>query len=502
MNRRGSSLTKAVAHYFKGKTLDTLECHDTLATTLGLPHLYEMSDLAREVAAQGLLPIELPPGYPITQQSRLSFYLNPAVVGQRAAEENLKRHLQFHYQSLRSFSHPIPHFRTFCSLLQVSPKPEYLVSKLQTLGWFDPAFRSYIQGEYLRPTATTFSRRWPDEAKKKLEGVAVGSRIEVKASQMMHYLLSVGIEQLIGVILSFKYPQQKLIPNFCLDADPGTGFFGRRVNFKIGEELIAIDLTRSADEAHQKAIAHWSLLDGADRGDYRMVTLSEHRSYSFAVRLFKDEVRALSIQLEAHALLRLLLKLHQEEQKEALRALGDALYCILDKANSLTGDSRRRYLRSNLHILLTNDWDKSSEELQELTPRHYSPLESHFLHNGKMHRVFITPNALALEDPHLYDIVYYLNTLEFQDPLVRDIALLLQLSNEVSSRSLERIAKVNAVEPLFPLLDGRKLRVVHKREEQTKEVGEVRVSDIDELPEAVSFLPGFFEFGKAFIASV
>lgn len=502
MNRRGSSLTKAVAHYFKGKTLDTLERQDPLATTLGLPDRYEISDLAREVASQGLLPIELPPGYPITQQGRLSFYLNYEVVGYKQAQENLKRHLQFHYQSLRAFAHPIPHFRAFCSLLQVSPKPEYLVSKLQTLGWFDPAFRSYIPGEYLRPTATPLGKRWPDEAKRKLEGVAIGSRVEIKASQIMHYLLSVAIEQLIGVVLSFKYPQQKLIPNFCLDADPSTGFFGSRVHFKIGEELVAIDLTRSALEAEQKAKAHWALLDGADRGDYRMITLAEQRSYSFPVRLFKDEVRSLSIQLEAHALLRLLLRLHQHGQSEALRALGDALYCILDKANGLAGDARRRYLRSNLHILLTNDWEKPSEEVAELTPRHYSPLESHFLLHGKVHRVFLTPHALASEDRHLYDIVYYLNTLEFQDPLVRDIALLLQLSNEVSGRSLERIAKINAVEPLFPLSDGRRLRVVHRKEEHKEEPGEVVISDIEELPNAVSFLPGFFEFGRAYIASV
>jgi hypothetical protein len=489
------NLAKALAHYFHGTTLDTLARHDDLAASFGLPARYEMIDLVREVARHDLLSSELPLGYPALHDGRLTYYLEPGVVGREVAVSNLKRYLECNYLDLSEVTRTAPHFRSFCAILSVPPKIHAFHEKVRALGWFDRSFRSYVH-DYL---PTPFARQpivdGPPEAVRRLQEVAIGARLHVVPAKILEALERICFEQLVGVSLSYKYPDDLLYPQFCLDADEECGYFGTRVDFRIGEELIEVQPPGRPEIVERTFHQHWALLEEADLGDYRIITTDDRPHHSIPTRSLADEFRALSIR-DALLMLATSFRTSREQGDEVrLRAYGDYLYSAIDRANFLRGESRRAFIHDVITRAVVTPPERLVSTLHARTLRHYSPLECHFGYYGRVHRAFIAPQVALQEEPSLYFVTYFLNALEFFDPQSRDLAVLLELSDELEGRPVERTIEQHAPYPIFSLPQGRRISA-HERAAQVD-----LVDDLDRLPSLIRFSPGHFSFAKQFIAS-
>lgn len=273
------------------------------------------------------------------------------------------------------------------------------------------------------PLPPAFKRARESVVLKKLESRVIGASV----TQERNISFSKGevFEQLAGVLLLTLHPDQLVIPQYCLDVDKASGFFGKRADFKAGNAIYEIkwgnftsDIVRSA-EAHSRAL-------GAGQS-YRLVLLNENPDLGISYSLFSELVGQSKLAETVKGIQEQMLLTLEGVDVGGMIQLRNYLHGVLLKGGSLFGVRRLSFLEKELGNFLR--CEEKEAYIAEHTYAWYSPLCAYFEVDGKLYNSRIAPKALQQEHPEQYRTLYHFGALTFTDSLVRDVAVMCELAS-------------------------------------------------------------------------
>jgi hypothetical protein len=334
------------------------------------------------------------------------------------------------------------------------------------------------------PLPKEFKKKVISPPKKVLEK-AIGEKIEKKNS--ITFVKGEAFEQLVGLVLLSRNIEERVIPQFCLDVDSEAGFFGMRADFKVGKDIYEVkwgNATGNINKTHDK---HKTKL--TKEQNYKLVLFEKNSELTLSHSMFEELLENSPHESKLKDISNLLLENVINPNKEFLEKLRDYLYSLNIKSNQYQGVERLELLESELAKFLASD-DKLSF-MKENRYALYTPLEAYFEYEGKLIRGLISPKALQLESPEAYEVYYYFDGLTFKDELVRDIAVMCELSssfeNSLLARELIKEKDGVLVNPVFTLPDGNEI----KAEE---------IKSLEDLRKVLIFSDDDFKYGLEYLA--
>ena len=194
-------------------------------------------------------------------------------------------------------------------------------------------------------------------------------------------------EQLVGVFLAYKYPNEKIIPQYCLIVDPKKDYYGLRADYKVGNDIYEIKwgrATEAIDECTEKQKPH-VLAKGFN---YKLLScvLNEDTKETFTP--FMEEVEKElknkdCIQIFS-TLISELKRLSEENNALILKKYRDAFFSIYVNAMDKNND-RKEYIEE---IMLAIATTKNLDELIEANDLTESPasLDANFEYKGVLYQ--------------------------------------------------------------------------------------------------------------------
>ncbi len=175
-------------------------------------------------------------------------------------------------------------------------------------------------------------------------------------------------EQLVGVFLAYKYPEEKIIPQYCLIVDPQKGYYGLRADYKVGNDIYEIKwggATEAIDECTEKQIKH--IQEGMN---YKLIScvLNEKTKETFTP--FLEEVKEKlknddCVEIFSN-LTEKLKELANLDDVETLKKYRNAFFSIY--VNAMGVENRQEYIEEmTMGIATTTNLDKfiKANDLEE-----------------------------------------------------------------------------------------------------------------------------------------
>ena len=225
----------------------------------------------------------------------------------------------------------------------------------------------------------------------------------------------------MGVLLAAQYPTERVIPQYCLKVDASTGYYGMRVDFKVGAKLFEVKWGNATRNIHETYRDHTGAA-GVDESLYKVITLCLNDELSVPYTLFSALAETHPLREELNDAMEKIMSLvlkgekagkqDKEERRKCvvnLEAVRDYLYDTFhrvgtNEASLLSGEQRIESLRSALHFLNNTPEEDLVRERDPKSFRHWTSLEAYWEIDGKVGRSLIPVHQLVEEEPQEYDL--------------------------------------------------------------------------------------------------
>ena len=314
-------------------------------------------------------------------------------------------------------------------------------------------------------------------------------------SQLSKFAKGEAFEQIAGIMLASIYPDELIIPQYCLQVNEGNGYYGLRADYKVGSHIYEIKWGGATDNILETDAKHRAALAATET--YHLLLLNPNVDIKVPHSLFEQVVSGSSLREDLLALVTLVKDLAESGATEDLRTLRDYFYGLVMSANKYQGQKRLKLIQERLREF-NSQADKIKYASQNCTAL-YSPLEAHFYFRGDLYRALITPKALCEDDPGQYSRVYKFDQLRFINEIDRNIAVMSELGNfdghfHRAEDFLGFDEDDNFMEPIFCLPDG---RTVCSRASQ--EEADIVIDNLDDLRRIFNISDEDFSFGQKYI---
>jgi hypothetical protein len=265
-------------------------------------------------------------------------------------------------------------------------------------------------------------RKRIEEGRKCAQKLATFASRKAGAAGSIAYTKGQCFEQLVGVLLAAQYPTERVLPQYCLKVDESKGYYGMRVDFKVGSKLFfEVKWGLATQNIHDTHRSHTGT-PGVDESHYNVITLCQNDELSVPYTLFSAlaETHPLRDELnDAMATISSLVQQGEEAGKQDkeerrrcvlnLEAVRDYLYDMFhrvgtNEASLLSGEQRIESLRSALRFLNNTPEEALVRELYPKISRHWTSLEAYWEIGKKVGRSLIPVHQLVEEEPHEYDL--------------------------------------------------------------------------------------------------
>ena len=474
-----------------------------VALGLGLRDARRGTSIARRLCELGVISPELPEAH-IRSSRRGSLYLKAEVVGVEQAADNARRLLQERYTFLGDVQRADPGFAALCRALGSEVSAPALRETVRARGWLIDEVHSSV----LKPVPAIFRRDGATRARggpEKRELAGIDESVELSPSRSIRFVKGEAFEQLAGLALAAEEPSAVLLPQFCLDVDPASGWYGLRVDWLIGDRLVECKWGRATANIRETAAKHRAALarSGASDLRYEIMTLVAGDDPTIEVRLFTESLDRLPGALRARfgqvaELLRSDEHGGDPGAAERYRLIRDTLYTATERMTAVAGPERIREIEAVLELMSETPPTHLVEALAARAPRAFNGLAATFRYEGQLYRGQIAlPTWLDEgENRTLFRPVYTFGDLKFYDRLDRDLAVLIEYHYNRRIEDFLPMAGAMSRGVVFEIDAGR--RVSQLRDHREEGVREVR--DLDECAALLSTRPEDLSFVKEYVS--
>ena len=345
-----------------------------------------------------------------------------------------------------------------------------------------------------RPNVFKKDKAKPSRVGKKERSLATG--IERRSKPLINFAKGEAFEQVAGLLLASLYPEELVIPQYCLRIEPENKYFGMRADYKVGNEIYEVKWGKASGNIIDTYNKHNKYLP--EGMNYRLLMLEANGEVGVPYDHF-DMVAARSpLKKPLQQLVVYIRELVDQDAGFALEDLRNYLYGLVMKANKSQGADRLGFIAEELSGLLAIEADERCNYMKPHSYALYSPLEAYCEYEGKLWRDLIEVRTLDLERPGQYELRHYLNNLSFEKQVDRDIAVVLEMTEDGfrTEDLLEESESGKYDEALFRLPNGETLA-----SRASALTADHIIDSIDDLKILFDFAAGDFEFAKEFIIS-
>lgn len=260
-----------------------------------------------------------------------------------------------------------------------------------------------------------------EAAQKTTQRLATRAGLKRGVARNIAYTKGQCFEQLVGVLLAAESPDERVLPQYCLKVDEHRGYYGTRVDFKVGERFFEVKwgkATRNIADTYERH----TKIPGVDPSSYNVITLCRNEEIHIPYGLFSEKVERSPLHEELNeAMARISSLVHQGEQagdhdKETKRRcvlnlevirgyLYNAFHRVgTSKEGFLKGEERIESLRGALRLLNETPDEHLARELSPMISRHWSSLEAYWEYDGEVRRSLVPVHQLIEEEPEAYDL--------------------------------------------------------------------------------------------------
>jgi hypothetical protein len=483
-------------------SLDDIPRNSVLDTVLTLEGISSQRQnralIAKALIARELLSPFLPEGHSISKNGGTR-YFDTEVLSEPEILDNVRRSLQSRHSFVEELVSTSPSNRIYCAALGCD-SPQSLRILVQSLGWLpcrDDSVFSVLPPE--------FSNRDRSRVPKKtISGLGTVSEELVRNRRReITFVKGEAFEQLVGLFIALESPQERLLPQFCLDVDPSNRFFGVRADWKIGARIVEVKFGRADQNIRSTVEKHQSYLGKRDDLSYQVITLIDRELPDLQTTSFGDLVQTIADEDAKLAFLRItdLIKdlevLEDERSLRKMQLIRDTLYTVTEQLSSKIGPARVSIIKDVLEAVSSCSDEDLFSKLSMRSVRAYNGIAATFEYQGKLYKSQIQIPAYAFENGNKdrFSIVYLFGEERFVNAEDRDMSVLLE--GHLGKRVEKFIRNPGALHsaPIFEIEPGIFVsRHVHR--------GVQTISEEAQLIRQLSIEPDWVEFAHLWVSTL
>ena len=221
-------------------------------------------------------------------------------------------------------------------------------------------------------------------------------------------------EQLMGIALALKYPNERVVPQYCLKVGikDERGFYGMRADYLVGDnKIFEIKWGAATKNIIETFLRHTKQLkENGEDSSYELIMLLENDDLEIPQHtLFSSFVE--DPDLEFSSLINdtqeLIVQLVKNEDHHRLEQVRDYLYSLLiEVKEGRQSVQRLEKLNDGLTLLLSNEPNELKDFLSGNKKSYFNSLEANFEWKGIIYTDNIDPLQYYNEHPESFDVSY------------------------------------------------------------------------------------------------
>jgi hypothetical protein len=257
-----------------------------------------------------------------------------------------------------------------------------------------------------------------DEELRKSKGNKLGGASSTVATSTNYnpvtFVKGEAFEQLMGIALALKYPNERVVPQYCLKVGikDKRGFYGMRADYLVGDnKIFEIKWGAATSNIIKTFLRHTNQLkENGENSSYELIMLLENKDLNITpYTLFSSFVEDLDTEFSSliNDTQELIVQLVKNEDHHRLEQVRDYLYSLLIEVKEGNQSSLRlEKLNDRLTLLLINEPKELKDFLTNKTESHFNSLEANFEWEGIIYTDNIDPLQYYNEHPESFDVSY------------------------------------------------------------------------------------------------
>ena len=220
-------------------------------------------------------------------------------------------------------------------------------------------------------------------------------------------------EQLMGIALALKYPNERVVPQYCLKVGikDERGFYGMRADYLVGDnKIFEIKWGAATKNIIETFLRHTNQLkENGEDSYYELIMLLENDDLEKPHTLFSSFVEDPDLEFSSliNKTQELIVQLVKNEDHHRLEQVRDYLYSLLTEVKEGKQSLQRlEKLNDRLTLLLINEPNELKDFLSENTKSYFNSLEANFEWKGIIYTDNIDPLQYYNEHPESFDVSY------------------------------------------------------------------------------------------------
>ena len=298
---------------------------------------------------------------------------------------------------------------------------EILVSDDPNVSGEAAILRKKVLGANLKkglPLPKEFRRgKSQDKELRKSRGKNLGGASSTVTTSTHHnpvtFVKGEAFEQLMGIALALKYPNERVVPQYCLKVGikDKRGFYGMRADYLVGDnKIFELKWGAATKNIIETFLRHTNQLkENGKNSSYELIMLLENKDLEIEHTLFSSFVENLDpeFSLLINKTQELIAQLVENEDHPRLEQVRDYLYSLLiEVKEGKQSLLRLEKLNDGLTLLLSNEKYELKDFLTKNTDRYFNSLEANFEWEGIIYTDNIDPLQYYKEHPESFDISY------------------------------------------------------------------------------------------------
>ena len=298
---------------------------------------------------------------------------------------------------------------------------EILVSDDPNVSGEEAILRTKVLGANLDkapPLPEEFRRgKSQDKELRKSRGKNLGGASSTVTTSTHHnpvtFVKGEAFEQLMGIALALKYPNERVVPQYCLKVGikDKRGFYGMRADYLVGDnKIFELKWGAATKNIIETFLRHTNQLkENGKNSSYELIMLLENKDLEIEHTLFSSFVENLDPKFSflINQTQQLIAQLVQNEDHPRLEQVRDYLYSLLiEVKEGKQSLQRQEKLNDGLTLLLSNEKYELKDFLTKNTDRYFNSLEANFEWKGIIYTDNIDPLQYYKEHPESFDISY------------------------------------------------------------------------------------------------
>ena len=220
-------------------------------------------------------------------------------------------------------------------------------------------------------------------------------------------------EQLMGIALALKYPNERVVPQYCLKVGikDERGFYGMRADYLVGDnKIFEIKWGAATKNINETFLRHTKQLkENGEISSYELIMLLENYDLEIEHTLFSSFVEDLDPKFSSliNKTQELIVQLVENKDHPRLEQVRDYLYSLLIEVKEGKQSLQRlEKLNDRLTLLLSNEPNELKDFLTKNTERYFNSLEANFEWEGRLYTANIDPLQYYKEHPESFEVSY------------------------------------------------------------------------------------------------